>query len=279
MTEYNAAELRASAEAAAAAAARLAMKGFRSTDLVAVEKADNHDLVTEDDSGCEQVIRTVLLERHPESAVLGEELGVQDTSGAALTWHVDPIDGTAAFATGLAMWCVCIGAEVDGEMVAGVVFDPVAQQMFTADGAGAYLNGLPVRAEGRTDARQATVFAHFPWPRDLWWAPDQALEQFREVTATFATVRSVGSGALAMCYIAAGWADALFSHGANAWDVAASSFILRQAGGEFATYRAGEPCVPAWSHHGSHYVASVRGGDFPLLHDIVRHQSGRDLAS
>ena len=272
--------LRQSAEIAARAGAAVAMRGFRSPDLVAHEKADHHDLVTEFDRASEEAIRAVLLDRHPDSAVLGEEFGLIGDANARLVWHVDPIDGTAAFATGLAMWCVCIGAELDGTVVAGVVFDPVADQMFAADAHGATLNGdLHLVARGRVEPSRATVFSHFPWPRDLVWAPEAAMAQFREVTAAYGTVRSIGSGALAMCAIAAGWADAVLNLGANSWDVAASAFILRRAGGEYTAYLAGERVDPAQDHRCGNYVATVQGARFDALHELVRFQSGRDSGS
>lgn len=278
--KIDSAELRRSAELAARAAAAVALEGFRNPALVAVEKSDKHDLVTEYDSRSEETIRRVLLERHPDSAVLGEEGGIIGAENARLVWHVDPIDGTAAYATGLALWCICIGAEVDGEMVAGVVYDPVADQLFAADEHGALLNGeQELRARGRTEPGQATVVSHFPWPRDLVWAPDEAMEQFRRMTDDFATVRCLGSGALVMCYMAAGWADAALNLGANSWDVAAGSFILRRAGGEYAAYANGELVDPKRDHYCGNYVATVAGARFPTLHDLVRHQSGRDAAA
>lgn len=276
---HASAALRRSAEVAARAGAAVAMQGFRAPGLVAHEKTDHHDLVTVYDRGSEEAIREVLLDRHPDSAVLGEEYGLVGDEDARLVWHVDPIDGTAAYATGLAMWCVCIGAELDGRIVAGVVFDPVADQMFAADADGATLNGdQRLDAAGRGTPARATVFSHFPWPRDLVWAPDAAMEQFRRVTEEYGTVRSIGSGALAMCAIAAGWADAVLNLGANSWDVAASAFILRQAGGEYTAYRSGERVDPERDHHCGNYVATVRDARFDTLHELVRFQSGRDAA-
>lgn len=271
--------LRESAEVAARAAAKIAMEGFRNPNLAVKEKSDKHDLVTLYDSRSEETIRKILLERHPDSAVLGEEHGTSGAENARLVWHVDPIDGTASYATGLALWCICVGAEFDGEMVAGVVYDPVADQMFAADEQGAFLNGTQeLRARGRTEPDQATVVTHFPWPRDLVWDGDDAMDRFRQLTADFATVRCLGSGAQVMCYIAAGWADACLNLGANSWDVAAGSFILRRAGGEYTAYRNGEVVDPKHDHYCGNYIATTADAHFLTLHDLVRYQSGRDAA-
>ena len=277
MASMDTVALRISAEIAARDGAVEALAGFRLPNLTVSEKSDKHDLVTEYDSRSEETIRRVLLERHPGSAVLGEEGGAIGAENARLVWHVDPIDGTAAYATGLALWCICIGAEVDGEIVAGVVYDPVAEQMFSADEGGAWLNGTQeLHARGRTEPGCATVISHFPWPRDLVWAPDEAMQQFRQMTEDFATVRCLGSGAMGMCYLAAGWADAVLNLGANSWDVAAGAFILRRAGGEYRAYANGELVDPRRDHYCGNYVGTVAGARFPALDELVQFQSGRD---
>lgn len=278
-TDLDPRALRKAAEVAALAGARVAMEGFRNPDLIATEKVDNHDLVTQYDAATEVAIREELLGLYPDSVVLGEEGGATGDEGARLVWHVDPIDGTAAYATGLALWCICIGVELNERIVAGVVYDPVADQMFTADPRGAYLGEQRLRAHGRTTPERATVISHFPWPRDLTWDPIAAMDQFRRMTLDFATVRCIGSGALAMCYLAAGWADAVLNLGASSWDVAAGAFILRQAGGEYTAYSRGKKVDPLVDHYYGNYVGTVADAEFDSLHELVRHQSGRDSLS
>ena len=94
-------------------------------------KRDAHDIVTVHDREAEQAIVTTLMAEHPDGMIVGEEGGVRGEG--AVQWHIDPIDGTSNFARGLAYWCVSIAAVVDGDVVAGVVFDPMAQNVFSAD--------------------------------------------------------------------------------------------------------------------------------------------------
>lgn len=257
-------------------AGEIAMEGFRNRDLGIDLKADFHDMVTTYDRACEQHIRGEIEREYPGSSIVGEEEGESAGSGR-LTWFIDPIDGTANFARGIAMWAVSIGVALDGEMVAGAVFDPANDHMFWADDRGAFLNDEPLRSWGFTRPEQATVGANFPLPRDLIHLREQALEQFADVTDTFAQVRALGAATTGLCWVAAGWIDAVFSFEAHSWDIAASGFIIRQAGGVFLTYRDGEITPAAESHLHPHYIATVPGADFPLLHEILRTQSRRPL--
>ncbi|WP_029746588.1 inositol monophosphatase family protein [Leucobacter chironomi] len=271
---------------AAHEAGAIALDGFRGRDLGLDVKTDMHDVVTRYDRAAEAHIRGVILERFPDSAIVGEEEG--ETSGAGpLTWYLDPIDGTSNFARGIAMWAVSIGVAVDGEMVAGVIYDPVAGQLFWADDRGAFLAERPVDAadalarcrplqsSGSTAPSRATVALNFPLARDLVHFPELALEQYAEVTRTFAQVRGLGSTCIALAWIAAGWLDATVSFETNPWDVAAGAFIIRRAGGVYRSYAHGEILPERGDHLGPHYYAAVAGGDFELLHEIMRTQSRR----
>ena len=268
---------------AAREAGRIALEGFRSTDLDVELKSHIHDPVTRYDSACEARIREVILAAFPGSVIVGEEAGESAGSGP-LTWYVDPIDGTANFARGIPMWAVSIGVARDRELIAGVILDPVADQLFWADERGAFLvdgraggEEVPLRSRGNTVPERATVALNFPLARDLVHFPELALAQFSEVTHRFAQVRGLGSTCIALAWIAAGWIDATISFETNPWDVAAGAYIVRQAGGIYESYRDGELLPPGGAHLGPHYYAAVAGGDFELLHDIMRTQSRRPL--
>ncbi len=269
---------------AAREAGAIALEGFRSCDLTVDVKADMHDLVTQYDGECEARISRTILAAFPESSIVGEETGSRPGAGP-LTWYVDPIDGTSNFARGIAMWAVSIGVARDGELLVGVVYDPANDQLFWADERGAFLNDgrrgdgdVPMRSRGYTDPGRATVALNFPLARDLVHHPDLALEQFAAVTRSFAQVRGLGSTCIALCWIAAGWIDVTISFDTNPWDVAAGSFIIRRAGGLFRSYRGGELLPEERDYLGPHYYAAVPGGDFELLHEIMRTQSRRPSA-
>lgn len=257
-------------------AGAIAMEGFRNRDLGIDLKKDFHDMVTKYDRACEEHVRGEIMRAHPDSTIIGEEEGESEGTGR-LTWYIDPIDGTANFARGMALWTVSIGVARDGEMVAGAVYDPPNGHMFWADDRGAFLNDEPMRSWGFPTAEQATVGANFPLPRDLIHKRELALEQFAQVTEDFAQVRALGSATSGLCWVAAGWLDAAFSFEAHSWDIAASGFIIRQAGGVFQTYRDGEIVPESESHLHPHYIATVPSADFPLLHEILRTQSTRPL--
>lgn len=277
-SEVGAGEVTAVAIRAAREAGALAREGFRSRDLVAELKTDMHDVVTAYDRASEQRIAQVILGAFPDSSLVGEEGGEHLGSGP-LTWFVDPIDGTSNFARGIALWAVSIGVAHDGEMIAGVIYDPVSEQLFWADARGAFVTQGSVterlRSWGATEPARATVALNFPLARDLVHLPELALEQFAQVTREFAQLRGLGSTCIALAWIAAGWIDATISFETHPWDVAAGSYIIRQAGGIFCGYRAGERISGSQAHLAPHYYAAVPGGEFELLHEIMRTQSLR----
>ena len=268
---------------AALEAGSIAMQGFRSRDLEIELKGDMHDLVTHYDRACERHIRESILASYPDSSIVGEEDGSLLGPGR-LSWFVDPIDGTANFARGIALWAVSIGVALDDELIAGVIFDPANGQLFWADQRGAFLRETrvsgeakdrPLRSWGTAVPAEATVALNFPLARDLAFAPELALAQFAEITRSFGQIRGVHSTCIALAWVAAGWIDATISCETNPWDVAAGAFIIRRAGGVFTGYRSGAPVDSALSHLAPHYYAAVPGAEFDMLHEVMRTQSLR----
>ncbi|GGQ35979.1 inositol monophosphatase family protein [Streptosporangium pseudovulgare] len=238
------------AEAARAVGDRL-RGAFRSRPEVRT-KRDFHDPVTEHDKAAEEHIREILDRRCPDSVVVGEEGGSRGEG--EVSWYVDPIDGTANFAAGLPFFCTSIAAAVDGEVVAGVVYDPVRDDEFTAWLGGAFCNGEPIRSSGARTDREAMLLSSYPSPRDLGWEGDAALHRFARMVGAFASTRRPGSAALKLAHVAAGWADVAYGTYVNAWDVTAGSLLVRQAGGVYIPL-AGSVFVPGG------YLACVGGFD------------------
>ncbi|HEX4811443.1 MAG TPA: inositol monophosphatase family protein [Nonomuraea sp.] len=239
--------LETAGEAARSVGPRL-RKAFRSRPP-AQTKRDFHDPVTEHDRAAEEAIRAVIEARVPGSAIVGEEGGV--TGSGDLTWYVDPIDGTANFAAGLPFFCVSIAAAVRGELVAGVVYDPVRDDEFAATTAGAWCNGAPLRSRGATSDREAMLLCAYPTPRDLDVDGEAALRRYARFLKSFSAVRRPGSAALNLAHVAAGWSDATYGTGSNPWDVAAGALLVRQAGGVYV----GDPLAEG------DYLACVGGFD------------------
>lgn len=256
------------AETAARAVRDPLLAAFRS-DMTVDYKVDLHDIVTIHDKRAEAAIRTIILEREPNSAIMGEE-GGQIGSGE-VQWYVDPIDGTANFARGLAFWCVSIAAVIDGKVVAGVVYDPVAEQMFSADVQASYLNGERLRSRSVADETRATLITGYPVSRDFRLdGREAALANFGTLTETFSTLRRPGSAALSIAHVAAGWMDAAAGFGVNAWDVAAAILILKNAGGAYEPLTLGKVAEGAAEFLCPGYVATGEGADYPTLQRVAR---------
>jgi len=244
------------------------LAAFRA-DMTVDFKRDRHDPVTEHDRRAEGVIRDLVFRRVPDSTFVGEEGG--ETGGGAVRWYVDPIDGTANFARGLAFWCTSVAAVIGDEIVAGAILDPVSGNLFVADTTGATLNGRPIASRATPSEGHAILITGYPVARDLERdGAEPALARFGELVTTFATLRRPGSAALSIAHVAAGWVDAAAGFGVNAWDVSAAILILRQAGGRYTPLDLGKvaPDAPAHLHPG--YVATGGGADYPTLTRIAR---------
>ena len=270
--------LRAVAEQASQLMREPLLAAFRSNMQVDY-KVDLHDVVTKHDKEAEVAIRSFILAEVPDSAVIGEEGGA--SGEGRVKWYVDPIDGTSNFARGFAFWCVSVGAVIDGEVVAGAVYDPVADNLFSADMSGAWLNGEPLLSCAIADERHATLITGYPVARDFRLdGHEQTLTNFGQLIETFSTLRRPGSGALSLCHVAAGWVDASAGFGSNPWDVAAAVLILKQAGGSYHPLPLGKVDAGAPDFMCPGYVALGEGADYPTLMRIARGISeGRDAAS
>lgn len=241
----------ATAVEAALSAGRLQRRHFRS-DLH-IQKKGAIDLVTEIDIAVEREFRALIGERFPEHDVLGEEGGAGKTQRAAAAshrWIIDPIDGTTNYAHGLAIFCVSIALEIDGRLMVGVVYDPMADELFTAErGEGARLNGRRIHVTATPDLGDALVCTGFPYT--VREKPGHLIYGFAEFMRRSRAVRRLGSAALDLCYTAAGRFDAFYEESLQAWDIAAGALLVEEAGGRITGTR-GEPFNP----HAGHIVAS-----------------------
>ncbi|MEV0272486.1 inositol monophosphatase [Hamadaea sp. NPDC050747] len=217
-------------------------------------KRDRHDPVTVHDRAAEATIRELILAAVPDSRIVGEEGGA--IGEGSVHWYVDPIDGTANFVAGLAFFCTSVAAVVDGEVVAGAIYDPVRDDLFTAGPDGAYHNGSPMRSAGATAETEALLITSYPSPRELRAEGEPALGRLGRLLTEYRTLRRPGSAALSLAHVAAGWADVALGLSVNAWDLAAGALLVRQAGGRFLGLRpAGTPATANWLGPG--YLATV----------------------
>lgn len=205
---------------------------------VAVEYKGAIDLVTEVDRACELAILEAIRSRYPAHDIVTEETDLART-GSHHVWFVDPLDGTVNFAHSYPFFCVSVALAIDGEVVAGAVFDPVRDELFTAEkGAGAHVNGRRLRVTTASRLIESLLITGFPY--DLHEKLDERLRPFNRVMGKARAVRRDGSAALDLCYVAAGRADGFWEVMLKPWDMHAGRLIVAEAGGK-ATRLDGRP--------------------------------------
>ena len=213
---------------------------------VATEYKGDVDLVTVADRTVEKLIRTRLGEAFPEHGIYGEE-GTRERLDGEYRWYVDPLDGTTNFAHGFPQFCVSMGlehrpagtkAEEDGTLVAGVIYDPMRDEMFTAErGRGARLNGKPIHVSRIAVLAEALLATGFP-SRKRHSSPN--IHFYQEFTLRSHGVRRAGSAALDLAYVACGRMEAFWEFNLNPWDTAAGILLVTEAGGRVTDF-AGKP--------------------------------------
>lgn len=192
------------------------------------------DFVSIADTNAEKSIIADLKKAYPDYGIVGEESGtvVHDDNANANSDHIfyiDPLDGTTNFLYNIPYFSVCINLEYRGEVVAGVVYDPIRDEMFSAIlGKGAYLNDKPIRVSGREDIADCIfVTGVMPTPERI---PVAQREQ-KAVLSGGVAVRNMGSAALDLCWVGAGRFDGQWHHDLSPWDCAAGMIVVREAGG------------------------------------------------
>jgi myo-inositol-1(or 4)-monophosphatase len=204
---------------------------------VPFETKGEYDLVTEADRASERLIVERLRTHFPSHAIVAEEGGGHE-SASGYRWYVDPLDGTTNFAHSFPMFNVTMALEVDGELIVGVIFDPIKNELFTAErGAGAYMNNRRVRVSHARKLSNALVATGFPSrKRHL----NINIHFYHQLGMQTHGVRRCGSAAIDLAYVACGRLDAFWEFGLNPWDMAAGLLLISEAGGRYSGMH-GEP--------------------------------------
>jgi myo-inositol-1(or 4)-monophosphatase len=229
-----------------AAAARKAARGlihdFGEVEQLQVSKKGPSDFVSEADRRADRILREELTRARPAFGLLIEESGTGGAANAEDRWIVDPLDGTTNFLHGLPHFAISIAHESRGELIAGMIYDPLRDETFwAARGRGAYLNNRRLRVSARGDLSEAVLATGIPFGDRP--GKDEMLAALRPVMERTAGVRRFGAATLDLAYVAAGRYDAFWEIGLSPWDVAAGIVIVREAGG---------------------LVSELTGGDDPL---------------
>ena len=212
---------------------------------VETEYKGDVDIVTVADRTVEKLIRGRLREAFPEHGVYGEE-GTRDRMEGEYRWYVDPLDGTTNFAHGFPHFCVSLGLEhrpaalkpgQDGTLVAAVIYDPMRDELFTAErGRGAWLNGKQIHASRIADLAESLISTGFP-SRKRHDSPN--IHFYHEFTLRSHGVRRAGSAALDLAWTACGRVEAFWEFNLNPWDTAAGILLVEEAGGRVSDFSGG----------------------------------------
>ncbi len=233
------------------------MELYRSASLDITTKQNEYDVVTAADKASEQLIVKAINLLHPGHSILSEESGLHEGDNE-WQWVIDPLDGTTNYSNGLPFFNVSIGVKHRGETVVGVVFAPVMNELFTAiKGVGARLNGQPIAASSKMGLEQAVVSTGFPY--DKATNPDNNIDRASRVIPRVRGLRRLGSAALDISYVAAGYLDGYWEMSLNEWDVCAALLIASEAGARWTDFITGR----------SRSVLVAAPGIYDQLHELV----------
>jgi myo-inositol-1(or 4)-monophosphatase len=208
---------------------------WRSLPRGAISEKKKNDFVTRADKESEEVIAARIRERFPRDGFLGEEGGRRGGGDEARIWIVDPLDGTTNFIAGFPFWCVSVAARERGEIVAGVVWDPLRAELYAAErGGGAFRNGERLRVTEQPNLDGAFLATGFPFRSKERIDPYLAL--FRALFLRARAIRRAGSAALDLANVAAGVFDGFFEFKLSIWDIAAGSLLIEEAGGRVTDF-------------------------------------------
>ncbi|CAD5205692.1 unnamed protein product [Bursaphelenchus okinawaensis] len=220
-------------------AGHLVKTAFAKHESAVTTKASATDLVTETDKAVEELLIKSISEKYPDHQFIGEEsvaAGKRSPWTDAPTWIIDPIDGTTNFVHRIPFVAICVGLTINKELRAGIVYNPITEELFTAlRGRGALKNGFPIHVSKTSEFNKSVICTslgiHNIVEKGQQWL-DIALDNHRRsVAAGVRGHRAFGSAAINMVYVAQGSVDAYVEYGIHSWDIAAAAIIVQEAGG------------------------------------------------
>jgi len=267
MTSPQSPDLISPMQAMAREAGSLLTEYFR--QRVKIEYKGDVDLVTVADRESEALILERIRHQFPTHDVMGEE-GTRIETGSEYRWYVDPLDGTTNFAHGYPVFCVSLAVERRGQRVAGVIYDPTRDEMFTAElGSGARLNDQAMQVSATTKLGECLIATGFPsYKRHK----NPNIYFYHQLTLRTHGVRRAGSAALDLCNVASGRFDGFWEFNLNPWDTAAGVLMVEEAGGKVTDFSGG-----AFQIASRETVASNGLVHDALLHEFQEIFAGRGL--
>tara|TARA_B000000460_G_scaffold222076_1_gene174512 strand:- start:340 stop:1125 length:786 start_codon:yes stop_codon:yes gene_type:complete len=219
-------------------ASKTLIRDFGEIENLQVSLKGPGDFVTASDKKVEKILIDELQKARPNYSILSEEVG-EINNDESFKWIIDPIDGTANFLHGIPHFAISIGLEHEGEIICGIVYDPIKDEMFVAEkGNGAYLNNKKIRVSSRSQLKDCIIFTG--GPKKEAKNRDLALKEYNNFSSkVLLPIRKLGSASLDMAYVAAGRCDGFWQRNLNYWDIAAGIILVKESGG-FVTDFLGE---------------------------------------
>tara|TARA_B100000029_G_scaffold514533_1_gene617776 strand:+ start:437 stop:1222 length:786 start_codon:yes stop_codon:yes gene_type:complete len=219
-------------------ASKTLIRDFGEIEKLQVSLKGPGDFVTASDKKVEAILIEELQKARPNYSILSEEIGQVDND-ESFKWIIDPIDGTANFLHGIPHFAISIGLEHNKEIICGIIYDPIKDEMFTAEkGNGSYLNNQRMRVSSRSKIKDCIIFTGGPKIQSK--DRDLSLKEYNNFSSKVPTpIRKLGSASLDMAYVAAGRCDGFWQRNLNYWDIAAGIILVIEAGG-FVTDFEGE---------------------------------------
>ncbi|MCV3207934.1 inositol monophosphatase [Mesorhizobium sp. YC-39] len=231
---------------AAMKAGRSLSRDFGEVQNLQVSMKGPGDYVSQADRKAEEILFTELSKARPGYAFLMEERGAVAGDDSQHRWLVDPLDGTTNFLHGIPLFAISIALERQGQIVAGVVYNPAMDELYTAErGGGAFMNDRRLRVAGRTKLNDAVIGCGVPHLGR--GQHGNFLLELRNVMAEVSGVRRLGSASLDLAYVAAGRMDGFWEVGLSAWDIAAGLLLIREAGGFVSDFAGGQEMLEGGS--------------------------------
>jgi len=211
-------------------AAKVLIRDFGEIEKLQISIKGPGDFVTASDKKVEKILIEELEKARPTYSILSEEVG-EINKDKEFKWIIDPIDGTANFLHGIPHFCISIGLEKNEEIVCGIIYDPIKDEMFIAEkGNGAYLNNQRMRVSARIKLEDCIIFTG--GPKHGSNNAEIAIEEYRKFSSkVLIPIRKMGSASLDMAYVAAGRCDGFWQRNLNYWDIAAGIILVKEAGG------------------------------------------------
>lgn len=231
---------------AALKAGQLINRESGNLDSLDVREKSPFDFVSNVDVACQELIVDMIRHYFPADGIVGEEASEHINPNADNQWYIDPIDGTTNFLHGFPQYAVSIAMAQKGRIVVACVYDPTKNELFTAErGKGAFLNNRRIRVSGQRDFKRALIGTGFPFRATDDFAA--YMPKFEAVAKASAGIRRAGAASLDLCYVGCGRLDGFWESGLKAWDLAAGSLIVLEAGGLVTDLAGGETYLESGS--------------------------------